>query len=348
MARPSPDHQRPNGIKAPITGAGAINRLARYSKEIPVAVRAPITPGVYQNILDVSIDPSLESSRLAATWLGHATILLRVGDLWILTDPVMSHRIGLPLGPITFGLGRLTPPANLDRLPKPDVILISHAHFDHLDKPTLRRLAKPGTQVLTAAGTAALIPKGFGEVRELPWETEIELRGVKFRAVKPVHWGARLTLDRHRGYNSYIIDAPDRRVLFAGDTAYTDVYSQLRGKDRPLDLAIFGIGAYDPWIHAHANPEQVWDMYTQSGAKYLMPMHHSTFKLSDEPLDEPLKRLLTVAGNYQSRIVAHSLGQIWTDDLQGVESRTLATEHLQSPPQDSPTTNHTHGEPPSI
>ena len=228
------------------------------------------------------------------------------------------------------------------------MILISHAHFDHLDKPTLRRLAKPTTQLLTAAGTSALIPKGFGEVRELPWESEIEIRGVKFRAVKPVHWGARLTLDRHRGYNSYIIDAPDRRVLFAGDTAYTDVYSQLRGKDRPLDLAIFGIGAYDPWIHAHANPEQVWEMYTQSGAKYLMPMHHSTFKLSDEPLDEPLKRLLTVAGNYQSRIVAHSLGQIWSDDLVSVVTGATSANHPHSAPQESPTINPSHGERPSI
>lgn len=342
MSQQVPEPSRGNGLKTPASAAGAINRIARYGKEIPAAVRAPISPHLAQDLLHVSIDPSLEASRLSATWLGHATVLLRVGGLWILTDPVMSHRIGLPLGPLTLGLGRLTPPANLELLPKPDVILISHAHFDHLDKPTLRRLAKPTTQVLTASGTAALIPKGFGKVIELPWDSEIDLHGVKFRSCKPVHWGARLTLDRHRGYNSYIIDAPDRRVLFAGDTAYTDVYSQFRDDRRPLDLAIFGIGAYDPWIHAHANPEQVWEMYTQSGARFLMPMHHSTFKLSDEPLDEPLKRLLNVAGNYQSRIVAHSLGLTWADELDSMQENSQTT--YQSPL----TNNPSQGEKPSI
>lgn len=248
-----------------------------------------------------------EKEPLVASWLGHASVLLRIGGLWVLTDPVFSRRIGVKIGPVTFGVERQLPPVDPATLPPIDLVLISHAHFDHLDRPTLRRLITPRTRVLTAAKTSDLIPRGFDQVAELGWGEHIDINGLTIRALRPEHWGARTVWDRHRGYNSYVLETPHKRVLFAGDTAYCDAFDRLHG----VDLSIFGIGAYDPWIAKHANPEQVWQMASAAGSQRLLPMHHSTFELSDEPPDEPLKRLVAAAGQGRAQIVGSELGTLW-------------------------------------
>ena len=247
----------------------------------------------------------------AVTWLGHCTTLLRIGSLNVLTDPVLSNRIGLRLPGFTIGPQRLAPiPLRTADLPPIDLIVLSHAHFDHLDRPTLKRLAKRSTSVVTAANTRRLIPRGFGDVSELDWGQELQHDGVQLRAIQPQHWGARIAWDRHRGFNSYLIQDTDlptpSKVLFAGDTAHTTAFRELG----PLDLGIFGIGAYNPWIHVHATPEQVWEMTQSSQAARILPVHHSTFKLSDEPAEEPLQRLLLAAGSEADRIVLPTLGGI--------------------------------------
>ncbi|MBL8759979.1 MAG: MBL fold metallo-hydrolase [Phycisphaerae bacterium] len=223
----------------------------------------------------------------------------------ILTDPVFSERIGMSLGPWTFGLRRHAPSPVLE-LPPIDLILISHSHFDHLDRPTLRRLVDRHTRVITAANTRRLIPSGFGEVIELAWDRAANINGLRIAAMKPKHWGARTAWDRHRGYNSYVIEGPRAQVLFAGDTAYTDAFKGVRS-----DLAIFGIGAYDPWIANHANPEQVWDMFQQMPGEFLLPIHHSTFEMSDEPAHEPMDRLVKAAGSDAARIVGRAMASQW-------------------------------------
>jgi L-ascorbate metabolism protein UlaG (beta-lactamase superfamily) len=290
----------------------ALNRLRRYSVEVPRAIAdRGVTP---TGVVPVAVRPELNTAPLAAAWLGHASVLLRLGNQWVLTDPVFSARIGIPIGPLTIGLGRLQPPPDTASLPRPDVILLSHAHFDHLDKPSLRKLANQETRVITAAGTGRLVPRGFAQVDELGWDRELVVGGLTLRAMQPRHWGARISVDRHRGYNSYVIDSDLRRVLFAGDTALTDRFKVLASEPRKTDLAVFGIGAYDPWIHNHASPEQVWTMFNESGAKRLMPMHHSTFKLSDEPAHEPLTRLFAAAGTTREVIVGHELGSVWSEE----------------------------------
>src|SRR5262249_45827855 len=159
--------------------------------------------------------------------------------------------------------------------------------FDHLDRPTLRALASRRTTVITSRNTSRLIPRGFGRVHELDWGEDRTVEGISFKALRPAHWGARTMWDRHRGYNSYLIDAAGARLVLAGATAPPRGFGGLgRG-----DLAIFGMGAYEPWIHAHANPEQVWSMFSDVEGKLLLPVHHSTFKLSEEPPDEPMHRL---------------------------------------------------------
>lgn len=259
----------------------------------------------------VSAEPDLcgfGSGQLSAIWLGHATVLLNLGGTVILTDPVFSHRIGMSIGRRTFGLGRHEPVAiDAHQLPPVDLVLLSHAHFDHLDKPSLRRIASPKTTVITASNTRRLVPHGFAKVIEMDWGQRLGLPDIRLAAIQPEHWGARTAYDAHRGYNAYVLEAGGRRILFAGDTAHTDAFDALG----PIDLAVFGIGAYEPWNHAHATPEEVWRMFTRLGAERLLPMHHSTFDLGEKTIDEPMRRLLEAAGSEKDRIVCARPGEVW-------------------------------------
>jgi L-ascorbate metabolism protein UlaG (beta-lactamase superfamily) len=248
--------------------------------------------------------------RLTASWLGHATVLLDLVGARVLTDPALEPRIGLGRGRAKLGPRRLVAPALRPReLPPLDLVLLSHAHFDHTDLGTLRRIPR-GVPVVVQPGNADLVRR-FRWVRELAWGERVEVAGVAVESVEVRHWGARTVTDRHRGYGGYLLERAGRRVLFAGDTAYTDALARLRGRG-PIDLAVLPIGAYDPWIYNHATPEEAWAMFRATGATYLLPVHHSTFRLSREPLGEPLARLYAAAGPERWRIVAAEVGATWT------------------------------------
>lgn len=293
--------------------------LRRYPPQLVSSIRHLINPSFLarpSHDFDVG---AFERSDLAAVWLGHASVLMRVGGTTILTDPVFSDRIGLTMGTVTMGISRVAPvPIPASSLPHIDLVLLSHAHLDHLDRPTLQGIASKKTTVVTAARTTRLVPPGFGRVHELTWGNRLNVCGVELEAVRPAHWGARKAIDRRRGFNSYVITSECRRALYAGDTALTNAFDDLGA----MDMAVFGIGAYQPWNHHHANPEQVWRMFTamQSNAGtterkasgVLVPIHHSTFKLSDEPMDEPIARMLAVAGSDAQRVVVRHVGESWS------------------------------------
>jgi L-ascorbate metabolism protein UlaG (beta-lactamase superfamily) len=279
--------------------------LKRYPSAIYKSFKDPYGKAPRPDIADL---PDLGKHDLAAVWLGHGSVLVRTGGVTVLMDPVLSYRIGMSIKGMTFGLPRLSPiPAHPERLPPIDLILISHAHFDHLDKPTLRRLANPKTTVITARKTAKLIPEGFGDVRELDWGKSVDFRGLHLSALRPEHWGARTALDRKRGYNSYILRTGSHGLLLAGDTAMTDAFDKLTD----LTLSVMGIGSYEPWEHAHATPEQVWEMFRASGAEKLLPVHHSTFPLGDEHIDEPLERLMKAADPDHHKVIPARPGDVW-------------------------------------
>lgn len=329
MASRDPDRSssRPERKRAKGPGKGGIRRaiqgtrsaIPKYTREMIASVRERKHAHVVSDPADGLVE--LGQCELGAFWIGHATVLLRVGGLNVLTDPVFSRRIGMRLGGITLGMARVRPPAaDVDHLPRIDVVLLSHAHFDHLDRPSLKRLAAGagrGATVVTAQHTRRLIPPGFGEVVEIPWRQSARIGSVDIHAIEPEHWGARTALDRHRRFNSYLLESGGSKVLFAGDTAHTHAFDALAAKGG-VDLAVFGIGAYDPWIHAHATPEQVWSMYTRlSGGTprgVLLPMHHSTFVLGREPMAEPMQRLKSAAGAEVRRIVAHQPGECWVSE----------------------------------
>jgi L-ascorbate metabolism protein UlaG (beta-lactamase superfamily) len=290
---------------APSTRRGWLSHLWR---EWTVETRRSIAPA--------SAKPrpnEWSDERLTAAWLGHSTVLLNFFGITILTDPVLLCRIGIPLPFTAIGPKRLTKPAlTVDELPPIDLILLSHAHFDHIDWRTLRRF-DARTQVVTASRTRDLLRwTKLRTVTELRWGESGELRTtagtVIVRAFPVKHWGARMQTDLHRGYNGYVIERRGRRVIFAGDTAFTNHFSDLRD-DRPYDLAIMGIGAYDPWIRSHCTPEQAIAMANAAGARFIMPVHHQTFKLSFEPFREPIERFTAALANQPERIALRVIGE---------------------------------------
>lgn len=245
---------------------------------------------------------------LHAAWLGHSTTLLKIEGFTIIMDPVFSDRAGVNLGVTTLGVKRLIAPAlEISELPEIDLVLLSHAHMDHFDLPSLRRLESKQVDVVTASQTSDLlrIPR-YKSVSELKWGEERRIGPAAIRGLQVNHWGARVRTDTFRGYNGYLIELGRYRVLFAGDTANTDKF---RGIVSSVDFAIMPVGAYNPWIHYHCNPEQAWRMTQEARAEHLLPVHHSTFQLSREPAAEPLERLQEAAGREAKRIVIHGVGQ---------------------------------------
>ena len=250
---------------------------------------------------------------LHAAWLGHSTVLLKIDGFTILTDPILSDRCGVGMGPVTVGLKRLVAPAlTPTQLPHIDLILLSHAHFDHFDLRTLRSLERSGASVVTARNTSDLLRvRRYKGVHELGWGERLRVGPLSILGVRVNHWGARLRTDVHRGFNGYLIETKRHRVLFGGDTAHTDTFRSVRSS-KPIDLAILPIGAYDPWIHVHCSPEQAWRMGADCGAEFLLPVHHQTFRLSREPYLEPVERFLEAAGNRPERVVTTRIGHEWS------------------------------------
>jgi L-ascorbate metabolism protein UlaG (beta-lactamase superfamily) len=256
-------------------------------------------------------DPSSwPDDRLTIAWLGHSTVLLNLHGAWVLTDPALERRIGIGRGTAKLGPRRLVQPALRARdLPDLNLLLLSHAHMDHTDLGTLRLLPAE-VPVVVQPGNQDLVRR-FNQVHELDWGDRLELDGITIESTEVRHWGARMIHDNHRGYGGYLLQRAGRTVLFAGDTAYTDALTRL-GRRGPIDLAILPIGAYDPWISNHASPEQAWTMFQRLGAEYVLPVHHSTFRLSREPVDEPIRRFLDAAGTERWRVVGTQVGATWT------------------------------------
>lgn len=236
-----------------------------------------------------------DPNTITAAWLGHASVLINFYGVTILTDPVLFGRIGAdtPFG--TIGPKRLVQPALTPRqLPHIDLVLISHAHMDHLDPASLRCLPAT-TKAVTGHSTADLLSDmKFKAPAELRWgeKSVVNTVGgdVEIEAFEVNHWGRRWKYDKERGYSGYILSRGGKKIIFGGDTAWTDSFAQLRSKG-PFECAIMPIGAYDPWIFAHCSPEQAVKMADQAGANYFLPMHFNTFPFGREGTVEPLERM---------------------------------------------------------
>ena len=284
------------------------NWIAHLWREWTIESRRPIAPAFAKP------NPAeWNDARVTAAWLGHATVLINFFGIKILTDPALFSRIGIRFPGLTLGPKRLTAPAlESHELPKIHIILLSHAHFDHIDMRTLHRFDR-STKVITAPRTKDLLRwTRLRDVTELRWGERKSIQTsagkIDIIAFRVKHWGARMQRDTYRGYNGYLLEREGRRVIFAGDTALTDSFGDLRERGR-IDLAIMSIGAYNPWIRSHCTPEQAIMMANDAGAQFIMPVHHQTFRLSFEPFREPIERFEAALQKMPERIALREIGE---------------------------------------
>ncbi|MFD2372112.1 MBL fold metallo-hydrolase [Brevibacillus sp. GCM10020057] len=270
----------------------------------------------YRHLEHKPIPGEWSDHQVTFTWIGHSTILLNVFGTKIITDPVLVEKLGIRIAGMHFGPSRFTPPAlTAEEVGEIDLVLLSHAHMDHVDLPTLRKLAKRSTHVITAKNTSRLIAgMPFGSYEELqPHQQTTTADGVKITAIPVRHWGNRFPWNHDYGYNGYVIEKNGVRILYPGDTAYLSM-ENIKQEFGPIDLVFMPIGAYKPdsYQRAHCTPEQAWQMFKQTGGKWLVPIHWNTFVLSQEPVEEPMKRLLAAAGAERDRIVMDKQGMTFS------------------------------------
>ena len=231
--------------------------------------------------------------QLGVTFIGHSSFFLQIGGRNVLVDPNFARWI--------FILKRLRRPGmRLRDLPPIDAVLVSHAHFDHLHRPSLRSIARL-TRWHTGKRPIIVVPKhlhdlvsdlGFARVVELEWWEKLQLGEVEVTHVPARHWGARIVRDMHRGYGGYVSRAKGHSIYHAGDTAYFSGFREIGERLKP-EVALLPIGAYHPESYrtVHTSPEDAIQGFIDLGARYMVPMHYGTFRLSHEPVEEPLQRL---------------------------------------------------------
>lgn len=241
------------------------------------------------------LDAVLKPDDIAVTFVNHATFIIQLDNLVILTDPVWSERVSV----VSWAGPRRArqPGVAFDALPKIDLVLLSHNHYDHCDLPTLRRLSKafsPATVI--AAGDAPLAAQaGFTDIRELDWWEETSFGPLKITFTPTQHSSARGLFDRQRSlWGAYMIESRGRLIYFGGDTGYSTHFADIRSRLGSPDVALLGIGAYEPrWFMTpiHMNPEEAVCAHRDLGAKHSIGMHFGTFQLTPEPIDQPVADL---------------------------------------------------------
>jgi L-ascorbate metabolism protein UlaG (beta-lactamase superfamily) len=268
-------------------GARGLREAIRWK----LTSRAEPSPA-FVNDVTPSIPPrNVEGPLLRVTLVNHSTVLLQQQGLNLLTDPVWSDRVS----PVSWAgpRRRRSPGIRWEDLPPIHLVLLSHNHYDHLDLPTLRKLAaRREAEFVAPLRVARLLEsQGIGPVRELDWGDRTSVRGFTIHSVPALHFSARGLFDRNKTlWCGYAIEAGARVLYFAGDTAYGDHFAAIRERFGPLRLALLPIGAYEPrWMMSpvHMAPGEAVQAHQELGAHVSVAIHHGTFQLADEGIDTP-------------------------------------------------------------
>jgi L-ascorbate metabolism protein UlaG (beta-lactamase superfamily) len=259
---------------------------------------------------------AVAASQSALTFIGHSSFLIQTGGQGLLVDPVFATRLILMRR-------QRRPGVRLRDLPRIDAVLLTHAHMDHLNRPSLRAINRemrrrglPAPVAIVPRGVTDLVHTlGFSAVRELDWWQSLAHNGLSITATPAKHWGARMFTDTHRGFGGYVIQAEDGpRIYHSGDTAYFDGFHEIGAQLHP-DVALLPIGAYFPDTYrvVHTSPEEALQAFEDCGASWMIPMHYGTFPLGREPMTEPLPRLLAAAKASDLSEQVHPLaeGESW-------------------------------------
>lgn len=259
--------------------AGQFSKLVRHSA---------LTPRTGRSRVPVLARPG----QTGITFIGHSSFFLQIGGQNLIVDPNFAQWL--------FVLKRLRRPGLRVRdLPRIDVVLVSHAHFDHLHRPSLRAIARHSRRL--GQSPILVVPShvrdlvsdlGFRHIIELEWWQEHHHRGLIITHTPSKHWGARIIRDMHRGFGGYVIAHGKNSVYHAGDTAYFNGFHEIGQRLRP-EIALLPIGAYHPasFRNVHTSPEDAVRAFRDLGARWMIPMHYGTFRLSHEPVGEPVERL---------------------------------------------------------
>ena len=260
--------------------AGEFTRLIRHSA---------VTPRTG----DVHKPRLVNNGELGLTFIGHSSFFVQMGGQKVQIDPNFARWL--------FVLKRLRKPGvRVGDLPPIDLVLVTHAHFDHLHRPSLRAIAQE-TRRSIGRGPTIVVPHhvfdlvsdlGFGDVVELDWWSSYRHGGLTVTHVPSRHWGARILKDSHRGYGGYVLRDNKHSLYHAGDTAYFSGFREIGQRLSP-DVALLPIGAYNPpnFRNVHADPSDATRAFLDLNARWMVPMHYGTFRLSHEPIDEPLQLL---------------------------------------------------------
>ena len=230
--------------------------------------------------------PSVEQSEIGLVWIGHASFLIQIGGKNILVDPNWARWLG-------FVKRVREPGMRIEDLPPIDMVLVSHAHYDHLHLGSLKQVAD-GQPIVVPHGVGSIVERrGFGDVVELDCWESVEIDGMQISLTPARHWGARNIHDTHRGFGGFVIKADGRSVFHCGDSAYFEGFTEIGERFPDIDVAIMPIGAYGApsGREVHMNPRQALDAFRQIGAGKMVPMHYATFPLGTEPMHEPLELL---------------------------------------------------------
>lgn len=252
-----------------------------------------------------------EGNELGLTFIGHSSFFAQLAGRNLLVDPNFARWL--------FILKRLRKPGlRIKDLPPIDMVLVTHAHFDHLHRPSLRAVARAsrrkGTRpvIVVPENVSDLVSDlGYGEVITMNWWETIRADGLTVTHTPSRHWGARMIRDMHRGYGGYVVAGHGSSIYHAGDTAYFNGFHEIGARLHP-ELALLPIGAYHPasFRNVHTNPADAVRAFLDLGAHWMVPMHYGTFRLSHEPTDEPLRFLASEArkADIQDRIIVMEEG----------------------------------------